>query len=54
MVLDKLRYKIKRINQIVLVLPLWLVLGISYLIKRNDSEKSWSRSQKNENYGTMY
>lgn len=46
--------KIKRMNQLVLVFPVWSVLGLSGFFKRKGSETGWSEREKNTEWGKMY
>lgn len=43
----------RRINQVVLVFPVWLVIGMSGFF-RNYGEQGWRESEDEENYGRMF
>lgn len=51
--LNALRKSLKRFNQRVLTLPVWLVVGAAGVFRKTDSE-GWKNSEKNENYGKMF
>ncbi|MFB6199728.1 MAG: hypothetical protein ABEJ83_02520 [Candidatus Nanohaloarchaea archaeon] len=52
--LHELGEKIKRMNQIILAFPAWLVLGISGFFRRGSDGEGWRESEKNERYDRMY
>lgn len=43
----------KRLNQLVLVFPVWLVVGISGFF-RNFDQKGWVKSDKETDYRRMF
>lgn len=49
-----IKRKLKRINQLLLVWPVWLVLGFSYLLSSHEKENGWIESTKNTNWEKMY
>lgn len=49
----KVKKVIKRLNQIILVFPVWIVVGISGVFRSFDSGY-WCKSEKIENYEGMY
>lgn len=53
-ILHRLGSGIKRFNQLVLVFPVWLVLGVAGLFRRTRHGPGWQESERNENYGKMY
>lgn len=47
--------KIKRMNQVILAFPVWLVLGISGLFRTKEEEEGWKESKdKSDRYDRMY
>jgi hypothetical protein len=46
--------KIRRMNQFILVLPIWLVLGFSYFLRPENAEDGWLESEKNTEWEKMY
>lgn len=46
--------RIKRMNQVILAFPVWLVLGISGLFRRTETVDGWQDSEKNERWERMY
>ena len=52
--LSKLGKIFKRINQVILVLPLWLVLGASGILQSFSKSEGWEDSQKNDEHERMY
>lgn len=53
-ILHRTAQGIKRFNQLVLVLPVWLVLGISGWFRRSRHGQGWRESERNERWGKMY
>lgn len=43
----------KKINQIILGIPLWLIIGLSG-ITTSFNDGGWKKSEKNNNYRKMY
>lgn len=43
----------KRINQVILVFPVWIVVGLSGFFKTFD-QVGWLQSKDEENYGRMF
>lgn len=46
--------KIRRMNQLILVFPVWLVLGLSDFFRLESAEEGWTESEKNTEWGKMY
>lgn len=52
--LSTIAHAVKRFNQVVLVFPVWLVLGLSGLFKRSRHQSGWQDSEKDDRYEKMY
>lgn len=52
--LSRLGAAIRRMNQVVLSFPVWLVLGASALFQREERVDGWRESERNERWRRMY
>lgn len=52
--LDRLKDRIIRMNHIILAAPLWLVLGVSGLIKRDRPSHGWQPFRESEDPEKLY
>lgn len=52
--LEILGESIKKLNQIVLVFPVWMTLGLSGFFRSETSKEGWTESKKNTKWGNMY
>lgn len=54
MMIERIAAAIKRMNQLVLVFPVWIVLGVSGLFRSERREDGWTESSGSERYERMY
>lgn len=52
--ISKLGRFFKRINQLILVLPVWITLGLAGILQNFSGSNAWEESQKNKQYEKMY